>query len=52
MFGRAVGGHILGPKMSGVSLILACGIREPDPVIIPLLLQTLDRLNVWDIDNT
>lgn len=48
VFGRAIGGHILVPEIQNQSIVLGLGIQhDPDPSLIPKLLETLDQLNVW-----
>ena len=46
-FGRAIGEHVL-TKGSYKSVIVSCGFRTIDPDIIPLLLTTLESVNVWN----
>lgn len=48
VFGRAIGGYVLGPGSGDKALLVACGFKTADPAMLPLLLRTLDKVNVWN----
>ena len=45
MFGRAIGGHLLPPNHH---LLLALGLSDPSPHVIPQLLPLLEEYKVWE----
>ena len=45
VFGRAIAGHLLPPNYH---LLLALGLRDPSPHIIPQLLPLLEEYKVWE----
>ena len=45
MFGRAIAGHLLPPNHH---LLLALGLSDPSPHVIPQLLPLLEEYKVWE----
>ena len=45
VFGRAIAGHLLPP---GYHLLLALGLRDPSPHLIPQLLPLLEQYKLWE----
>lgn len=49
VFGRAIADHLNLPP--NTPLLLALGLREHTPELIPLLLKELERYRIWDEAN-
>lgn len=49
MYGRAIGQTVLSSDTANSSLLVAIGILEPDPAIIPSLLKHIKKLHCNDV---